>query len=201
LNKQKRVGIIETMQLMYDDYAHRCQLFKTKQSVSTFLNYLLLPGTIAVIIHRITHYLYTKNFIFRIISRFIYLFNIFLTGADISPSTQIGKGFMLFHTVATTISGKLGDNVIISAKPTIGGGGDSKDVGAGGGLPVIGDNIKIGANITIIGGIVISDGVNIAAGTIVSTDIEQPYVLVAGSPGKVIKKVSRKYSIFGQQDK
>ena len=201
MGRRGGVGFFDTIKLMYSDYIHWCQELGNKQSVSSFADFFLRPGTIAVFLHRIAFLLHNKNLFFRILSRFVYLFNVFLTGADIAPTTQIGKGFVLFHSVGTAIFGKLGDNVIISAKASIGGDGGLKDVGAGGGLPVIGNNVKIGTNVTIIGGIVIADGVNFAAGASVYSDVLEPYVLLVGSPAKVARKISKEYSIFGRQDK
>jgi chloramphenicol O-acetyltransferase type B len=52
---------------------------------------------------------------------------------------------------------------------------------------VIGNDVWIGANAIIMPGISIGDGAVIATSTIVTKDIE-PYTIVGGNPGKVIKK-------------
>jgi serine O-acetyltransferase len=72
------------------------------------------------------------------------LFNHYLTGADITPSSEIGESCYLGHPVGTVISGKLGKNVMMFSAPSIGGGMGRGDVGAGEGLPVIGNNVVIG---------------------------------------------------------
>lgn len=51
---------------------------------------------------------------------------------------------------------------------------------------IIGDGCWIGANATIIGGVTIGEGAVVAAGAVVTKDVE-PYTMVGGVPAKVIK--------------
>ena len=51
----------------------------------------------------------------------------------------------------------------------------------------IGNDVWIGYNVTLIGGIQIGDGAIIAAGAVVTKDVE-PYTIVGGVPAKPIKK-------------
>lgn len=51
----------------------------------------------------------------------------------------------------------------------------------------IGNDVWIGANVTVLSGINIGDGAVIAAGSIVTKDVN-PYTIVAGNPAKEIKK-------------
>lgn len=53
----------------------------------------------------------------------------------------------------------------------------------------IDDFVWIGANPVIVAGVTIGHHVIVAAGTIVTKNIE-PYTMVAGNPGKIIKKFS-----------
>lgn len=56
----------------------------------------------------------------------------------------------------------------------------------------LGDNTWIGASAIILPGVKISGrGVIVAAGSILSKSIDEDYVLVAGSPAKVIKRYSK----------
>ena len=52
----------------------------------------------------------------------------------------------------------------------------------------IGKNVWIGAHATILPGVNIGDGAIIGAGAVVTKDVE-PYTVVAGVPGRVIKKI------------
>lgn len=51
----------------------------------------------------------------------------------------------------------------------------------------IGNDVWIGTNVTILSGVNVGDGAVIAAGSIVTKDVE-PYSIVAGNPAKEIKK-------------
>lgn len=52
---------------------------------------------------------------------------------------------------------------------------------------VIGNDVWIGYNSTIMSGIKIGDGAVIAAGSVVTKDVD-PYTIVGGNPAKLIKK-------------
>ncbi|MCR5314680.1 MAG: sugar O-acetyltransferase [Bacteroidaceae bacterium] len=57
------------------------------------------------------------------------------------------------------------------------------------GMPItIGNDVWIGGNSTILPGVTIGDGAVIAAGAVVTHDVE-PYTIVGGVPAKVIKKI------------
>ena len=51
---------------------------------------------------------------------------------------------------------------------------------------VIGNDVWIGANVSILPGVYIGDGAVIAAGAVVTKDVE-PYAIVGGVPAKVIR--------------
>ena len=52
--------------------------------------------------------------------------------------------------------------------------------------PVIGNDVWVGANVTILKGVSIGDGAVIAAGAVVTKDVE-PYAIVGGVPAKFRK--------------
>lgn len=52
---------------------------------------------------------------------------------------------------------------------------------------IIGNDVWIGARVTILSGVSIGDGVIIAAGAVVTKDVE-PYTIVGGVPAKPIRK-------------
>ncbi len=58
-------------------------------------------------------------------------------------------------------------------------------------LPIkIGDDCWIGARVTILPGVAIRKGSTVAAGAVVSKDVEE-FCLVAGVPAKIIKRLSQ----------
>jgi maltose O-acetyltransferase len=67
-------------------------------------------------------------------------------------------------------------------------GHDSRDIGlsATNGAITIGDHVWIGGNSTILQGVTIGEGAIVAAGSVVTKDVE-PYTIVGGVPAKFIK--------------
>lgn len=60
------------------------------------------------------------------------------------------------------------------------------------GKPVrIGEDCWIGGGAIILPGVTIGDGVTVGAGSVVTKDVES-YVVVAGNPAKVIRRLERK---------
>lgn len=53
---------------------------------------------------------------------------------------------------------------------------------------VIKDDVWIGSNITILKGVVIGEAAVVAAGSVVTEDVP-PFVIVAGNPAKIVKKI------------
>ena len=61
---------------------------------------LLSSGLHAILIYRLSHYLWKRNF--RLTSRIISQIGRFLTGVEIHPGARIGKGFFIDHGMGTT---------------------------------------------------------------------------------------------------
>lgn len=180
---KKRTALDETFVNMWGDYTHWLKLNHKKTGFASLASYLLLPGTTAVVIYRIAHWFDGLNI--RLVSRLMQNFAIMLTGTDINPRAEIGKGFILFHTVATGITGKIGKNAIIAGALKVGGDGSSRDIGAGPGLPVIGDNVQFGVDVLVLGPFTIGDNCRIYSRASVFKDIPANSS-VAGTPARVI---------------
>lgn len=106
-------------------------------------------------------------------------------GFSIPYSTEIGKGFYLGHkgSIIVNYKAKIGNNVNLAQGVTIGvaNGGKHK------GVPIISDNVWIGANSTVVGGIIIGEDVMIAPNTFVNFDVP-PHSIVISNKAKIIER-------------
>lgn len=92
---------------------------------------------------------------------------------------------MCYHPYATVINAKsIGRNFQFRNGLTIGNKGNDNAQ-----LPVIGDNVTVGAQVVIIGDVKIGNHVIIGAGSVVVKDIPS-YSVVAGNPARVIKSLA-----------
>lgn len=100
----------------------------------------------------------------------------------IFKSSKIDGGLMCYHPFATVINAKsIGKNFQFRNGLTIGNKGNDNTM-----LPMIGNNVNVGANVVIIGNITVGDNVIIGAGSVVVKDIPSN-VVVAGNPAKIIR--------------
>ena len=107
---------------------------------------------------------------------------------------KIGDGFMLFPPFYTDFGKNItiGDGALIGHNVVLA--TINHDLTPGKGRvnhykPItLGKNVWIGSNSTILQGVTIGDWAVIAAGSVVTKDVE-PYTIVGGAPARFIKKV------------
>ena len=106
-----------------------------------------------------------------------------VTGIQLPYSATIGRKFYIGHFGGIIINAKavVGDNCNISQGVTIGvsGRGDQR------GVPVIGDNVYVGANATIAGNITVGDNAVVGANSLVVKDVDGSTTVV-GVPATVV---------------
>jgi putative colanic acid biosynthesis acetyltransferase WcaB len=142
-------------------------------------------GILFLCLFRFSAY-FSGNIFLRIIGfpiRLLYTFFVqWILGIDIYDTTQIGRGFNVYHGQGLVIAKSviIGENVIVRHNTTI---GNAKKNGK---CPVIGNNVEIGANSVIIGDITIGDHSIIAAGSVVINNVPNNCI-VAGNPSKIVK--------------
>ncbi len=176
-------SVYQTIQNIKSDIKRMRELMNVTPSFSGTVFLLLSPSIMAMHLYRWSFYLYSKHL--HAAGRLIWLFNHYLTGADISPESIIGPGCYIGHPVGTVITGKLGTKVSLFGSAILGGGcRDESDIGGGAGLPLVGNNVFIGVNTTILGAIRIGDGAQVGACSLVLEDIP-PGKLAFGNPAKV----------------
>lgn len=128
----------------------------------------------------VEHHIPILPAIFKVLSRILF------PACDIPFTAKIGKNAYFPHrAIGVVIHEKaiIGDNARIQANVVIGGKGQS-------GLPLIGNNVQIGANAVIVGGVEVGDNAIVGAGAVVLKDI--PAACVAcGVPATIIKKLEQ----------
>lgn len=92
------------------------------------------------------------------------------------------KGLTIYHPQGIVVNGncKIGKNCKLHGNNCIGNDGYSD------GVPVLGDNVRLGVGAKVIGEITIANNTVIAAGAVVVKDIKKEGTTVAGIPAKII---------------
>lgn len=140
------------------------------------------PGFHAIIHHRLTHWLWLKNFKF--LARFFSQISKFFTDIEIHPAAVIGKRVFIDHGSGVVIgeTAEVGDDVTIYQGATLGGTGKE----SGKRHPTIGNNVVVGAGAKVLGNIKIGNKVKIGANSVVLKNIPDNSTVV-GIPGKIVK--------------
>jgi serine O-acetyltransferase len=169
---------------------------KYKKYGGNFLSILFLTqGFWAILQYRVANYFFStlKVPVLRQIVLFICLLwrkvIEITTGISIPASAQIGPSFYIGHFGGVFLNAKaiLGANCNVSQGVTIGVSGQDEKRG----VPVLGNNIYIGANSVLVGKITIGDNVLIGACSLVTIDAPENSVLL-GVPAKIISQNSSK---------
>lgn len=140
------------------------------------------PGIHAVVFHRLSHFLYMKNFLF--LARFFSQIARFLTGIEIHPGAKIGRRLFIDHGMGVVIgeTAEIGDDVTLYHQVTLGGTG--KDVGKR--HPTVKNSVVIAAGAKVLGAITIGENSKIGANSVVLKDVPDNATVV-GIPAKVVR--------------
>lgn len=140
----------------------------------------LHPSYLAVYLHRWSHFHFVNGR--RWLSRLYWHLNLILTGADISPMCDLGGGLVLVFPMGTMIFGKAGRNLTVMGHCGLGGGMDSADIGAGPGLPVLGDDIHLHYHTIVLGPVHVGDRARMGPGVLVVRNVAADAVLLPARP-------------------
>jgi serine O-acetyltransferase len=146
----------------------RLREIKTKEFPWYVIESLLFEnGYQAVVLHRMAHWFKSRGV--PVLGPLIARFNQFLTGVEIGPGALIGPGLRISHGNGIVIGGyaRIGRGALLLHQVTIG----SPNPNRVEKMPVIGDNVFIGAGAKVIGEISIGDDVFIGVNAIVAQDI------------------------------
>jgi len=144
-------------------------------------------GFQAVLLHRFAAWL--KRGRIPIAPALVARLNLFLTGVDISTSADIGPGLLIVHGVGIVVGGGacIGRNCRMLQQVTLGSPWQTRRAE----MPVVGNDVFLGAGAMLIGAIEVGDGAIVGAMALVVGDVPAgatvkaaPAVVEAGPEGE-----------------
>ncbi len=145
------------------------------------------PGIHALLAYRVSHAMYGAGV--PLLPRLISMLTRAVTGIEIHPAAQIGRGLFIDHGTGVVIgeTAEIGDNVTLYQGVTLGGTGFQ----TGKRHPTVQDNVTIGSGAKLLGPITIGHGAKIGANSVVITDVP-PHSTVVGNPGHPVRVEGRR---------
>ena len=145
------------------------------------------PGVHALLAHRVAHALAAAGV--PVLPRLIAYASRTLTGVEIHPAAQIGRGLFIDHGMGVVIgeTAEIGEDVTMYQGVTLGGTGFA----CGKRHPTVQDNVTIGSGAKLLGPITIGHGAKIGANAVVINDIP-PNSTVVGNPGHPVRVDGRR---------
>ena len=148
---------------------------------------LLYSGLHALLAYRVSHALHTGGHPFA--ARAVSQAARFLTGIEIHPGAQIGRGLFIDHGSGVVIGETtiIGDDCTLYQGVTLGGTGKE----SGKRHPTLGNGVLVGAGAKLLGNFTVGDGAKIAAGAVVLGDVPAEATAV-GIPARVVRQSGRR---------
>ncbi|MCI8443543.1 MAG: serine O-acetyltransferase [Provencibacterium sp.] len=148
---------------------------------------LLYSGLHALMLHRPAHWLYRHHMFF--LARLISQFSRFLTGVEIHPGAQLGRGILIDHGSGVVIgeTAVVGDGCTIYQGVTLGGTGKEK----GKRHPTLGKNVLVGAGARILGPFEVGDNCKVAANAVLLEPLQENSTAV-GVPARAVRIAGKK---------
>jgi serine O-acetyltransferase len=149
---------------------------------------LCYPGLHAVLIHRLSHFLWNEGW--HTLARTISQTCRSVTGIEIHPGATLGNRVFIDHGMGVVIGETtiVGDDCVIYQGVTLGAGAAARKGAATRGVkrhPTLGKGVIVGSGAEIQGDIVVGNNVQVASGSIVLKDVPDNSVVV-GVPGRVL---------------
>jgi len=157
-----------------------------RSSIEILLTY---SGVHAMGWYRLANWLWRSKL--KLLARMVSQLGRFLTGIEIHPGAQIGRGLFIDHGMGVVIgeTAIVGDNVSLFQGVTLGGTG--KETGKR--HPTLMDNVTVGAGAKILGNITIGENSYVGANAVVLRDVP-PNCTVVGVPGRIVRQEGKRTS-------
>jgi serine O-acetyltransferase len=170
-----RVGLFA---LIKSDIQAKAQWMYEAVSASTILKTLLTDGTFAILTYRLMQASQRSKLV--PLAMLFNKLNVLLGQCIIGRRANFGPGFVLIHSQGIVINSSVqgGRGIFIEHQVTIG--AEKQQV------PVLGNNVFIGAGAKILGAVRIGNDVKIGANAVVTKDLPDGATAV-GIPARVIK--------------
>lgn len=151
------------------------------QSGRSMLRALATDGTAAMLIYRLMQW--ARRYRISPLEMAFNKLNGLLCNCVIGRGAEFGPGFVLIHSTGVVINAGVrgGSGVHIEHQVTI---GAERRV-----VPVLGNNVFIGAGAKIIGGATVGDGARIGANAVVLQDVP-PGATAVGVPARIVNRAS-----------
>jgi serine O-acetyltransferase len=150
---------------------------------STIEVLLCYPGLHALWAHRVSHWLWRHGA--RLPARVLSFAVHSVTGIDIHPGAEIGRGLFIDHGSAVVIgeTAEIGVDVTIYQGVTLGG----TSLHKGKRHPTIGDRVVVGAGAKVLGAFTVGHDSRIGANAVVVKPVP-PNTVVVGVPGEIVQR-------------
>jgi serine O-acetyltransferase len=144
------------------------------------------PGFHAILIHRLAHWLWQRQF--TTVARFVSHVGRFLTGIEIHPGAKIGRRCFIDHGMGVVIgeTSEIGDDVTIYQGVTLGG-TSTEPIKR---HPTIEDSVTLFSGAAVLGPVTVGRHSRVGAGSVLVTSVPQ-HSTVVGIPGRVVKIEAR----------
>lgn len=154
---------------------------------STLEIFLCYPGFYALIMHRVSHYLWNHSL--KLLARMNSNLARFLTGIEIHPGATFGERVFIDHGMGVVVgeTAIVGDDVLIYQGVILGGTSTQKCKRH----PTIEKGVIIGAGAKVMGNITVGEYSKIGTGAVVLKDVP-PESTCVGVPGRIVKTKNKR---------
>ena len=152
---------------------------------NTFEVLTCYPGLHALWLHRLAHYFWkTEASVFQWVGRFISVIARLLTGIEIHPGAQLGRGVFIDHGMGVVIgeTTEIGDHCTIYQGVTLGG---TSLVKGSKRHPTLASRVVVGAGAKVLGPFTVGEGAKIGSNAVVIKAVPAGATVI-GIPARVV---------------